>query len=410
MSDMGFSDPLRLLFVNSSLWNKSGWIINGGDVRLIELSKNLPENVELHVLEPHFVRSNELHAKYYCHKVHLRVGYNVFLSRLFWLLLASAHLLQLCMKIDFDCIMCHNNRADAIPVLLAGLLFRKRIVLHVWEAPLYNRHFIRTLGFGETSSMFLYAFDEIFKLVIFRRVSAAVTFTRAVAEELIALGLSKDRVFISKVGINFSDILHLSVPSKEYDCIFLGRIEERKGILDLLSVWTQIVSKGDMEKELKLAVVGTGSSLYHVIEIVKEKKLERHVDVLGDIRDEASKYCILKSSRIYVLPSWGEGFSIGILEALACGLPVVCYDLPTLVETYHDCKSVFFVPLKDTEQLKKAMTSLLSLPQKDYEFLRNEAIRKATYYRWSQIAEKEIQFLRSLAKFRQELSMTYSFA
>ena len=63
--------------------------------------------------------------------------------------------------------------------------------------------------------------------------------------------------------------------------------------------------------------------------MLKHETLKRHVGhqvvFMGQV-DEAEKFGILQMSGLYVSTSQHEGFGLAFLEAMACGLPVVCYD------------------------------------------------------------------------------------
>lgn len=83
----------------------------------------------------------------------------------------------------------------------------------------------------------------------------------------------------------------------------------------------------------KLLLLGEGMLKGQIEELVKERKLEGRVFFMGFRNDVAS---IIKASDIVVIPSKWEGFGLVAVEAMACGRPVVCSDVPGLNSVVGD--------------------------------------------------------------------------
>ena len=104
--------------------------------------------------------------------------------------------------------------------------------------------------------------------------------------------------------------------------IMVGRYNDAKGYDYLIPAW-EIVH--ERHPDWMLNVYGSGELRGQVIELIREKHLEESIILHEPVDNIMDKY--LESS-ICVLSSRYEGFSLVILEAMACGVPVVSFDCP----------------------------------------------------------------------------------
>jgi glycosyltransferase involved in cell wall biosynthesis len=99
----------------------------------------------------------------------------------------------------------------------------------------------------------------------------------------------------------------------------------------------------------------------------------------------------MKASKVFLFPSRFEGWGLAVGEALACGLPVVCYDLPALREIFGGCKSVFFVASKDTADLARSCENILFRDDlKKLRIISEEYVRR---FDWTDVAAADLQFI-----------------
>lgn len=171
---------------------------------------------------------------------------------------------------------------------------------------------------------------------------------------------------------------YAAVPPKDYDkgeILFLGHLSEAKGYCELLKVIPDIAEKfphtkfkfagAKLKKETNvLHNQATGEPLPDenpgalYAELIKGQ-FDNHYDYVG-ILDEPAKIEALKQCDFLVLPSYSEGFSMAVLEAMSMGKPVVC----TAVGAMRDFvikgeNGEVFMP-GDTAALSKALEKLLS--------------------------------------------------
>jgi glycosyltransferase involved in cell wall biosynthesis len=78
--------------------------------------------------------------------------------------------------------------------------------------------------------------------------------------------------------------------------------------------------------------------------------------------DEAEKFHLLQMSDLYVSSSQHEGFGLVFLEAMACGLPIVCYDHGGQTDFLRDGDSGYVIKLNDFEAFEQSCQVLIEHP------------------------------------------------
>jgi len=146
--------------------------------------------------------------------------------------------------------------------------------------------------------------------------------------------------------------------------------------------------------DAKMLVIGGGEKYYinKFSEEVKKAGLERNIIYAGPARDRR-KYTLLKSAKLFSFPSYEEGWGIVVGEAMACGLPVVAYDLPAYKGTFR--KGIITIPLRNKEQFASAIVRLLMRDDLRQE-LGEEAKIQAKEYDWDSIALKDLKSITRL--------------
>jgi glycosyltransferase involved in cell wall biosynthesis len=100
----------------------------------------------------------------------------------------------------------------------------------------------------------------------------------------------------------------------------MGRIDQKKGLNLLLAVWAGIAERSD---DVHLVIAGPDCGMLASLEqMTDELKLRSSVTFAGMVTGDQT-WSMLAAASLFVLPSYSEGFSIAVLEALAMGLPVV---------------------------------------------------------------------------------------
>ena len=130
---------------------------------------------------------------------------------------------------------------------------------------------------------------------------------------------------------------------RDDDTLFvtIGRLVARKRVDQLLETLAQLE-----QTNAKLVVIGSGPESDHLKELAAGLGLADRVRWMGFV-DEKTKQQILQASDVFVSTSEHEGFGLVFLEAMAYGLPVVCYDNGGQTDFLHNNRNGFVVRLNE---------------------------------------------------------------
>jgi phosphatidylinositol alpha-mannosyltransferase len=140
--------------------------------------------------------------------------------------------------------------------------------------------------------------------------------------------------------------------------LFLGRLEERKGVMHLLKAYRAL---GKRDCNCRLLVVGSGPQEREVRRYIATRRLGG-VELLGRVSDE-EKPRYFATADVYVSPATGqESFGIVLLEAMAAGAPIVCSDIHGYKGVVHRGEQALLVPPRDHRALVSVISRLLDDP------------------------------------------------
>lgn len=144
------------------------------------------------------------------------------------------------------------------------------------------------------------------------------------------------------------------------DCfvwLAVGRFEEAKDYPNMLQAFKMVVDK---KQDTLLLLAGQGSLLEETRKLANELDLEDKVQFLGVRRDVPD---LMNAADAYVMSSAWEGMPMVLLEAEACGLPVVATEVGGNGEVILNNKSGYVVPPGDSEALAAAMMKMMALSE-----------------------------------------------
>ena len=137
--------------------------------------------------------------------------------------------------------------------------------------------------------------------------------------------------------------------------LYHGRVDRRKGVLDLLEAVRLLVADG---VRVRLLVSGIGPDTAVVGERITELGLDEHAEVLGAVPYERA-HEVYRRGEVFVSPTYAEGFSNTILEAMATGLPVVSTDVVGVRDCVRPDENGVLVPPADPPALAAAIRRVL---------------------------------------------------
>ena len=175
--------------------------------------------------------------------------------------------------------------------------------------------------------------------------------------------------------------------------LFVGSLIPRKGLTFLVEAARKVVKE---KQTTQFLIVGEGPLHSQLTKMLASANLTAHFRFLGKVSDDLLP-SVYNCADVFVLPSIQEGQGIVLLEAQACGKPVVAFDLGGINEAVHNGVTGLLVPLGNTEALANALLKLL-----DDESLRvrmGVSGRRfvSDFFTWDTCAEKMLKVYQEVA-------------
>ncbi|GIU82977.1 MAG: glycosyltransferase family 1 protein [Acidobacteria bacterium] len=171
-------------------------------------------------------------------------------------------------------------------------------------------------------------------------------------ESFIKQGVDPKKIIVTPYGIDTEKFRPkaASVNEKKVRILYVGRMELLKGVQYLLEAFAALKRK-DVELHL------VGPILPEMLPLLKKYSDER-IKLFGAVNHEdLPKF--YQDSDIFVFPSINDAFGLVVLEAMACGLPVITTENSCAHDVINDGKNGFIVPIRDARAIKEKLEMLI---------------------------------------------------
>lgn len=192
-------------------------------------------------------------------------------------------------------------------------------------------------------------------------------------------GVDTERYF---PGVSGKEIIEKRGLSSKGYILTVGRIERRKNHVNLLKAYAKLEAGAP-----PLVIVGQKVFGFEtVFRLVHDLGLKDRVLFIHDVNDHELP-ALYRHARLFVYPSWAEGFGLPPLEAMASGVPVISSDTTAISEVVGEA-GIFFDP-GQVDEISYAMRRALS-DDKLSETVQKAGVTRASLFHWD-IAAKEMR-------------------
>jgi len=280
-----------------------------------------------------------------------------------------------------DIIICSSHLLyDTLPGFIFRLRFRARLAVYVYH--IIAEHEADRTGILSKVSIW----GEKLSLRIIRYADIVFVDNEGIKTSLIKMGFESPKIFVSTNAVDYDTIASVRpVGEIRYDGCFCGRLVKTKGIYDLIQIWKLVTI---CYPDAKLVVVGDGPEYTRFSNKIKEAGLGRNIKLMGFV-SEQDKFLTMQRSRIFIFPSYEEGWGIAVAEAIVCGLEVVSYDLPA----YKSFEGhLIKIEKANTRKMADAVVSLFEKGTKD-KTADTRLNKVQAILDWKDVANKEMQVI-----------------
>ncbi len=198
---------------------------------------------------------------------------------------------------------------------------------------------------------------------------------------------SPSKLSVMRYGVELAKINAItSSTGIIYSACWLGRFHAQKGIFDLIDIWQEVCQK---YRTARLVIVGAGDQSFtdEIRNRVLQRQMQCNIDMVGN-KPFTQKFEIFKSSKVFLFPSHYESYGVVALEAMACKLPVVAYDLAE--HRVNFTKGMIRVPFGDKKAFAEKTIELLESTE-TYNKYSNDAFEFASNADWEIVADELLE-------------------
>ncbi|RJQ43497.1 MAG: glycosyltransferase [Nitrospiraceae bacterium] len=247
-----------------------------------------------------------------------------------------------------------------------------------------------------------------FKLITKRDLRSASAIHYTTEDELEKchsyLGLRNKAVVVPN-GIDISEFTSLPSPdilkarypalSNKKVILFLGRISWKKGLDVLVKAFASVKKRRD-DVHLLIAGNDEGGYVKKVRKWLKDEGISKDATFTG-LLEGSAKLEAFAGSDLFVLPSYSENFGMAVIEAMACGLPVIISDQVGIYREVINAEAGVVIS-PDATELAKALANMLDDPDNNIKFKENSRKLVSERFTWDKISGQMMQIYESMIR------------
>ena len=221
-----------------------------------------------------------------------------------------------------------------------------------------------------------------------KNIDHIITVSECSRRDIIAkLGVPNDLVTVIPQGVEQGKFLPLSEErSHESELrpsvLCVAGSDPTKNVHTLIRAFSLLPEK--IQARCELILVGDVKKQGELHQLVKQKGLESRTRYSGVVSDQ-QLVCYYQQASVFVFPSLYEGFGLPVLEAMACGCPVVCSQTSSLPEVVGD--AALMVDPVDAMAMKNAIERILTDPVLQRR-MREAGLQRAKKFSWDHTARQ----------------------
>ncbi|MCY3772347.1 MAG: glycosyltransferase family 4 protein [Gemmatimonadetes bacterium] len=216
-------------------------------------------------------------------------------------------------------------------------------------------------------------------------------------DELVGMGVSADSISVVHNGLaagimDAPDRMDRpAAPGRKEPglIVYLGRLKKYKNVDHLIQALAIVREE---VPGARLLIAGTGDRRAALEALTRSLDLEGAVEFAGYV-SESEKISLLTRAEVAAYPSSKEGWGITVIEANACGTPVVATRVSGLRDAVVDGETGLLTPPGDRKAMARALIGLLREPDERERLARNAQARSRRFT-WDETARQTIQVIR----------------
>lgn len=205
------------------------------------------------------------------------------------------------------------------------------------------------------------------------------------------LNFPEGRIDIIPLGVNTKKFRQLKIKKEPYSILYVGTEMPRKNLGVLIKAFAVLKKKLPDAKFIKVGAAHCPGARKKLIMLADELGIGSSMQFKDYVDDIAAEY---NKVSLFVFPSLYEGFGLPILEAMACGCPVICSDKTSLPEVGGN--TVVYFDGNNAQDLADKMFKVLT-GTKFKKSLIKKGLKRIKEFSWEKTAQKTIEAYKKLS-------------
>ncbi|GAA5530965.1 glycosyltransferase family 4 protein [Herpetosiphon gulosus] len=222
---------------------------------------------------------------------------------------------------------------------------------------------------------------------LLQQATTITTVATSVAHELTTYGVPPQQVAVVGNGVDTATFYPAIDPQARFSqryFLTVGRLAPRKGLEDLIACAADVVKQ---YPDYRFLIVGQGPLAAALHKQITQQHLEQHVHILGHIHDRVQLADLYRGAWAYVHPAHYEGLPTALLEAMACGCPVVATAVSGALDVITPDNGLLVSPHAPA-QLTQALCHLIEQPDVACALGHQAGLTIHQHYGWTKIGQR----------------------
>lgn len=209
-----------------------------------------------------------------------------------------------------------------------------------------------------------------------------------VKKTFIENGILENKLFVNSYGVDLSSFRQIEKKDNVFRVIFVGNLSVRKGSYYLIKAFNEL----NLQNSQLIHIGAISEEIEPIIQNFKNKKMS----FLGhQPQNELYKY--YSQGSVFVLTSLEEGMAMVQLQAMACGLPLICTTNTGGEDLISkDGEEGFVIPIRDENALKEKLTFLYNNPEIAKQMGNKAKVKVSSGYTWDDYGNRYMDFLKKI--------------
>ncbi len=316
--------------------------------KLIASLDNL-KNISIDIAKPRFIN------KYYAH---------------FW-----EHLILPIKALSYDILYCPSN--------IAPIFLSKKIKL------VLTLHDLAFIDFADNySKIFQYYYSKIIPVNL-KRANRIITVSNYARKRIVKeypYTENKIQKIYHGSDIKFPHADKQDTKKSDY-ILYIGSYNEVKNFQSVIKAFLLLSIDNTIKLKLVMPIIDTFKISHNSVNLIKDIKKDKNIDLLEYMSFEQLKI-LYERAKVFVFPSYHESFGLPVLEAMACGTPVVCSDVASLPEIGGD--AVVYCDPNNVNDIVEKMEMVLS-DEKLQQYMIEKGLKRAKQFTWEKAAQEHLK-------------------